>query len=391
MSVACTCSVVILGLLAVAGTMIVLSFYARGIMNSLQDKDVVFGPGDTQNMFFSPLFCEQLSPDADTLYSSAFEPSYLYLLDRDPFLTGKSNITFQDEFVIFDKQKLRTFHFYANSVIKFDACLDNATYAGAGRFFLIRGKDVYEEWKQEGEELPPPFIDNFQVRTLCSAGKQSYNYTVTEEDQYYLMFVNDRHLSPYPSDIVVDYDIQRTAYEFNDSSILDSCKFTTSPCSVRVPLRISASTLLAYGAPVDWEDDWRNRGINIRCAPRIWLYTLLSAVGVLAIIGVTFCLCATCCCCGMCFPQEEDEATRPLLGKHTADLYGKSSSSSSNSEMTDPSRDTTAGTGAISASSNPQVAFRKPNSPYPPPSFKRSDKFSLGSPTCETFASNNNH
>lgn len=382
-SVICTCSLITLCLLAVAGTMVLLSFYAQGDLNSMETEGVVFGPGDTQTLFFSPLFCEHLSPYPDTLYSSDFESSSLYLLDKEPLLTGVDNVTFTDEFVIFDRSKLRAFHFYSDTVIAFDVCLNNITYSGSGTFYLIKGKAAYEEWADSGETDPPDFTATLQVREVCSASKQSFDYTVSGEDQYYLVFVDDKHLSPYPTEIMVEYRIRRRTYGFNQSSVLSSCQFTTSPCSIRVPLCTSAAALLVYGTPVDWESDWENRAISVQCSPRIWLYTLVTGLGALVIAFVTICLCTLCCCCGRCFLQEVDESSKPLLGQHTADLYSRRSSSS---EMTDPSRDNGH---APSASSTPHIIFRSLNNPYTPPSFKRSDKFSLGTPTCETFAGSN--
>lgn len=362
--------------------MIVLSYYAKGDFASKGTGYVIFGPGDTQNLFLSPLLCEKLSVDPNTLYSSDFKQSYLYVLDKVPTLTGRANITFQDEFSIFDKIQQRNFHFYPNSVIAFDVCVDNNTYSGFGSFFLVRGQQMYEEWVKSGESYPPPFIDALQVRDYCSLGKQTYIYNITAEDQYYLLFINDKHTNSYPSTMVVNYDIQRSIYEFDRGSIKTSCSFTTSPCSVHVPLVQSASAVLFYGTPIKWKDSWTNKQIAVNCAPRIWLYVLMSITGVLIITACTLCLCILCCCCSFLLPGKDDESTKPLLGHHTADLYGEKSTSA---EMTDPSRDDYPHS---KSSPQVQVSFRQPSSsPHPPPSFKsNSSKFSLGSPTFETFA-----
>ena len=366
-----------MGLFALVAAMVLLSYYADGNFSRPDVTDVTFGPGETESVFVSPLLCDQLSPNPSTLYSSEYFHSYLYILDRQPNLTGTANITFQDRFVIFDLNKERNFHFYADSVISFDVCADNSTYTGLGVFYLIKGRKAYESWLELGEEKFSDYAEYLQVRHYCSEGRQSLRYNVTEEDQYYLIFVNDKHIDPYPAMMVVDYDIKRTVYKIESGSVASSCHFGTVPCSVRVPLQESAAAVLVYGEPYNWGDSWENIPIEVQCSPRIWLYTLTSAGGVLLIITGMLCLCLSCCCCGRLLAGEKDESTTPLLRSSLLDERGTSSVGSSHHEMSDPSRDN-------SVQATPQPP-RTGAVDHPPPSVKASDKFSMGTPTVDTF------
>lgn len=376
----CTFSLVAASLVVLAGVMAALAFYAYGDFASTTTS-ITYGPGDTQSLFFSPLLCEKLSPASSTLYSSEYEPSYLYVLSEEPTLTGEVNITFQDQETIFDQHHQRNFHFYSNSVIAFEVCVDNSTYSGFGSFYLIKSQKLYNEWAESSEQNVPHYMEYLQVRKICSQENQTFAYKVTEEDQYYLVFVNDKHVDPQqPSEIAISYNILRTVYEFDSSAVEESCGFTTSPCSLRVPFRKTAAAVLVYGAPVNWEGSWKNALIDVNCGLRIWLYAVLCAAGCLLIAAASTCLCLSCyCCCYRCFSAAADEMRKPLLNRHTAGLLDGRSNSQEMSEPTGDVRST------ARATPSAHVAIR---SPHPPPSFKTSSgKFSMGSPTYETFAS----
>lgn len=367
-----------LSLFSLVSVLVLLSYYADGDLASTNSQSVTYGPGDMQNVFFSPLFCQQLSPNSATLYSSDYKPSHLYLLNTDPTLTGTANISFQDRVVDFTQHNQRNFHFYSNSVIAFDICANNDTYSGFASFYLIKGQKLYKKWVDQGESSAPQYVEYLQVKKNCSEGKQAFVYTVREEDQYYLVVVNDKHVDAQLSEIVVNYDIRRTVYQFNESSVAASCNFSTSPCSVSVPFQQTTAALLVYGAPLNWEDGWGNAPISVNCGMRIWLYALMSAGGVLLIVASTACICISCCCCSCFISAGDDEMNKPLLNQRTANLYDFKSSSS---EMSEPTR----GDQHRASPSHPNIAFCHTNSPYPPPSFKASGKFALGSPTYETF------
>lgn len=377
--VTCLCIFGVLSLLALVGAMTALSFYAKGNFSPYNTAEVNYGPGDTQRLFFSPLLCEELA--VDTLYSSDFQPSTLYLINENPTLSGETDIAFQDEFSLFHTTHERDFHFYKNSVITFEACIDNHTYSGVGGFFLLKGKAIYKNWRDTGKAYPPPSIRSFEVREFCSKGEHdTFNYTVSEEDQYYLIFVNDLHTNPQVATILVRYDIKRTIYQFNKSSVQNSC---TSPCRMSVPLQVSTSVLLVYGNPIEWTSDWENEPITVVCSSRVWLYILLSVAGVLVISASIACLCCICCCCGYCLLKERDE--EPLLGKHTSTLY----KTPSTKEMDDPSRDRLTQDDPSRDNHrrsmlHPHLPYRTSNNPYPPPSYKKAP-FTVGSPSYKTF------
>ncbi len=366
--------------------MIALSFYGDGNFNSQEKSNITFGPGDMQNLFLSRLLCEQLSPRTDSLYSGDYLFSYLYILNEQPSLTGSANVSFQDEYVIFDQHKQRDFHFYSGTVIAFDACASNETYWGFGTFYLVKGLAAYDEWAySEDEDSAPPLYEGYlQVANYCGNGQQPFSYNVTEEDQYYFIFINHKNINPYPATIVVNYDIKRTLYKIESSSIIDSCRFSTMPCSVHVPFLTARAAVLVYGEPSNWEDKWENAVMDVQCSPRVWMYALTSAAGVLVIIMCMLCVCLSCCCCNRLLTEEKDEADTPLLRSTLLDEKSGSMKGGSN-EMNDPSRDNSVNRSAPATPQYVGSAREDPGSSYPSPSFKKSDKFSLGSATVETF------
>lgn len=382
LTMTCTCILITMSMLAVIGAMVTLSYYADGDFVPEDAANVTYGPGDMQKLFFSPIFCEKLTPTASSLYAEGYNQSHLYLLSQKPTLTGKNNITFQDQAVVFDRHYQRNFHFRPNSVIAFEVCVkNNATYSGFGTFYLVKGMDVYDRWK-ESDESTPESVKSLEVRTTCEEEeRQKFSYKVTQEDQYFLVFVDDKKVNPQPSEVVFIYSIQRALYEIDKSAVEDSCSFnTSSPCSVRVPFKTTAA-LLVYGAPVNWESSWGNAAIDVNCQLRVWFYVLLSVAGTLLVVAATACLCVSCCCCGHFISKVTSESNEPLLSQHTANLYDGRSE-----EMHNPSSNSSPAAGAGESVgyrvSHPKAAS---SSPYPPPSFKASGKFSLGSPTCETF------
>ncbi len=365
-----------------------MSYYAEGYFTQDKMADIVeYGPGDTQNLFFSPLLCQTLSPG--TLYSVNYNKSTLYLLNKDPTLSGERNISFQDEFVSRSKKIVqRNLHLHNDSIVSLEACLDNSTYRGVANFYLVKGKQNYEDWYNSGREETPTCVAYLPVRTYCSSSSSSntrdvLTFKVVEEDQYYLVFVNQHHITPYAATVRVLYNIRRVVWEPDPETILALCSFTTSPCSLDVPLTGSMSVLLDYGEPYNWEGDWENNPILVSCAPRVWLYGVISVTGLLVIALSTVCVCCTCCCCcRFLATREKNESDAPLLGQRTGEMYGTGTRAK---EMSDPLGDN--GNDPKAVNPNPHIVFRSSNHPHRPPSFESPppSKFRLGTPTHSTF------
>lgn len=373
--------------------MIIISYYAEGYFSPPNKDNVDYGPGDTQSLFFSSIFCEELSASKDTLYSNSFLQSTLYLLSEPSTLTREVDVSFNDVFSIFDKVHQRDFHLFPGSVIAIEACADKSTYDGVGSFYLVKGKSTYEEWSDAGGKNDPKSVASLHIWNFCDEEPtKSISFTVIEEDQYYLMFINDRHMTPYISEIYTNYTIQRRVYDFNESSVINSCSFTTNPCALKMPFQHTTSVLLTYGKPLDWGDEWNNKAIDIMCIPRVWFYIILTATGILLLAASTFFGCVVCCCISR-FLLKEDEAEAPLLNSRTGTLYDNSPPMK---EMDDPSKYEQGRSGNQYSKTNDRyrtslVGAKRPNivahRTHPPPSFKKSPgpRFAMGSPTYETF------
>lgn len=389
LSMTCTIFFILLAVFLLIGTVIIITYYAEGYFSP--NKNVDYGPGDTQDLFFSSLFCEELSTNKDTLYSSSFLKSTLYLLREPPALLGEVEVSFQDIFTIYDVHQ-RNFHLFPGSVISLDVCADNNTHNGVGTFYLVKGRSTYEEWLDDGQNNNPQSVASLHVWDFCKDElKNSISYNVTEEDQYYLMFINDRHITPDITKINANYTIQRQIYKYNESSIVNSCSFTTTPCSLKMPFQHITSVLLTYGEPLNWAGNWSNSAISIDCVPRVWFYTVLTALGLLLIAISTFLGCVGCCCCTRLL-LSKDAAKAPLLNQHTGILYdtGPSMKEMDNPSIYKHDQSRSKYSKASNRYRTPIGAVKiktVPNRAHPPPSFKRSSgSYTRGlPPTYETF------
>ena len=382
----CIILLIILALLGIVASMIIISYYAVGDFIPTLDKNVDYGPGDTQSLFFSTIFCEELVANEDTLYNADYKDSYLYLLSEPPSLSGKEEIVFGDSPLVFDQPHERNFHLFPGSKISVEACAEQSEYSGFGSFYLVQGKANYSDWEEEGRKVNQiKYVASMHLLNICNEdGMKKIEFTVTKEDQYYLLFVNDK-ISKQIAEISANFTIERNLYSFNESSIIKHCKFSTQSCSLKVPFQKSTSVLLAYGEPTDWEGKWSNKSIEVLCIPRVWFYTVLVALGVLLIVLATFFGCVTCWCCSHAL-FKANEAEKPLLGAHTGTLY--SEAVEHQNEMSNPSKyvkDSKKDTSNYLVA--PTSNSRRPRAlaePHPPPSFRRTS-VEVGTPSCETF------
>ena len=367
-----------------------ISFYSEGYFIAPDDNDVDYGPGDTQNLFFSSILCQEISPNKNSLYSDNFLPSTLYLLRDPPTLSGEIEVSFEDMFLIYDQVHQRNFHLFPGSVISVDACVDQRTHTGVGTFYLVKGKSIFNDWLDAGGKSAPQSVETLQVQDSCGElGDSSVMYTVIEEDQYYLVFTNDKHVSPYIAAVNASFNIQRRIYKHNESAVVNSCNFTSSPCTLQMPFKRLTSVFLTYGEPENWEDNWSNKAIRVECVSRVWFYTILTALGVLLIAGSIFIGCVICYSCTRVM-LTEDEAGAPLLNKWTGSLY---SSAPATKEMDMYNQDRPANEYSKASDNRviPEASARRPRTlpktNHTPPSFKPSPglKYTMGLPTYETF------
>ena len=378
----CIVFAIILAFLVIALVMIVMSYYARGSFISSQASNVDYGPGDTQNLFFSSLFCEELETDKNTLYPKGFEESSLYLLKKTPSLSIEKQFSFSG---LFDETYKRNFHFYAGSKVTVDACTRSTSDdRNFGSFYLIKGKSTYYDWLSGSEDANKNTVTFLHVTNVCSKdGVEQVKFTVREEDQYYLIF-SSSNKSKSMAAISANVSVQRKLYSFDSSSVMEHCQFNTQSCSIKVPFQASTFVLLLYGEPLDWESNWSNSSITILCKARMWFYMLLVVLGTLLVAIVTVAGCVACYCCAG--TNNKDETTTPLLSSRTGTLY--SAAVPVEKEMHNPSKYSQDVTGeAFKSGGTPVEVSRQSRVPlenYQPPSF-RENSVGLGTPSFSTF------
>ncbi len=380
-----TCIVffILVALLAVAVLMIILSYYATGYLNSPRSKNVDCGPGDTKKLFFSAIFCEELSTDSSSLYHEGYQDFGLYLLNTPPSLSGSEEVKFGATII---KPYQRNFHLFKGSTVTVKACLEKSDNYGIGNFYLVKGKSTWEDAYGSIDESTS--VDFLTITSACYTDEQSESvtYTVVEEDQYFLYFFNGNNASGEAAAVTVKatINIQRMLYNFTERSVITSCKFNTEPCSLSLPFQTSTSVLLTYGRPDSWESSWSNSSISISCHPRFWFYAVLVLIGVLVIVLSTCAGCLACWCCSSSL-YEKDAAEAPLLNARTGNLYSDTVPVSK--EMHNPfkygkdSRQEAASFGEL------PVSTTKSQVPvdYRPPSFKDDSYGEMGTPSYNTF------
>ena len=260
------------------------------------NDDLEYGPTDTRIISVSNALCEKVYFTARD--SDSDVEVHLYALSSRPLLTGRESFSLLNEQPHFTYDQEFQFYYYympKGSMFSVYACLLDQSRPRI-TFYLIQGHKNFGDWKDDYSHSK----DHFRINTLCQLGNSSKSYTVNSDDFYYLVFEADS--PPLTNALNVSMYFERTRYEVDNSSVIDSCSseinlVTFATCSLGLPL--SGSTSLLTIKPVDSTDiDWKaGVTVDIGCNARIWMYFIISLSVLIGVVGilVTFFVLVYCC------------------------------------------------------------------------------------------------
>jgi hypothetical protein len=166
-------------------------------------------------------------------------------------------------------------------------CTSNGTYSGS--FYLIKGDDNFARWE---DDHTISTMDSFDLNATCGSQNNTRNYSIQEEDYYYMVFYVDFDYNYY--DYLLDLDFSmvfnRTRYEVADnSSAIDSCSVNDliDSCTVSVPLTGSTAFLTVTPQP-DTEVDWINDEMDLDtlCVARVWMYVVIALSIIIGLVVI---------------------------------------------------------------------------------------------------------
>ena len=278
-------------------------------------SSVDYAPGDTRLLSYSP-FCQSLTVTypASSSHEVHIGPSLLYALSTEPTLTSQGgSFDFNRSDILLDNSRMYykwDLHFYRGSEIRVSACMN---VSGSAVYYLIKGKDGFNDWKVHSQ-----MTSILSMSTIDNNCLSSRYFEITEEDQYFLVIQRNESVTQAVS-VNISISFNRTEYAFNNEAqnLIELSSFNVSESgSVQTPLNRGNYILLVYGnsseSPENWNTIASQLSTDTSCEPRIWLYAVVSAGGVLVLLLCIACL--ACCMCAVCrCKRQKSSELNPLL------------------------------------------------------------------------------
>lgn len=262
-----------------------------------------YSPGDSRLISFSSFFCNSVRFSVESQATGAS----FFLVDSAPPLTDQNNFTINSNDTL-DRSNYHfwQYHLYPNSKVTLDVCTD------CSRVFLdiyvVKGNTNVNRW---GDEPGANHAQLFQsVNTMCP-DKQTLVYTVTEEDEYYIIVHNsfDKIELYYDLTLAVErFEYESPSLDMN-STIRDHCAVSSGEsCAVDIPYGTgSQQALVVTTIPedVDWAE---NVAIKTSCSRRHWAYAVVVLVPLFVVaVGIAFMVLVIWCCC--CVGSDQTETS----------------------------------------------------------------------------------
>ena len=245
------------------------------------DSEKQYAPGDTRIISYSSSLCDGLTLSGERSAS-------LYLLDTKPPLSAPVNtLTASPPSVIDgDRYEYLNYYLHHNSKLSMSACL--LTSGLTLRFYLIKGKDNFDSWKDDGNS-----VHSAVHRIISSCPPSSdITYTFDSGDMYYFVFDN---LGKSSINLKATLIFNRTEYLPHNVSIADSCRITgDDQCSVSVPYGSHYIGLVEVDNSEGAED---NFDMNSSCNARAWIYAIMVVIPLLFVTAALFTTCVVCIYC----------------------------------------------------------------------------------------------
>ena len=254
-----------------------------------------YSPGDSRLISFSSFFCNSVRFSVESQATGAS----FFLVDSAPPLTDQNNFMINANFTL-DRNNYHfwQYHLYPNSKVTLDVCTDCSRVFL--NIYLVKGNTNVNRW---GDEPGANHAQLFQSVSMVCPDKQTLAYTVTKEDEYYIIVHNSF------SKIELYYDLTLAVERFEykslsldmNSTIHDHCAVSSGEtCTVDIPYGTSSQQALVVTTipeDVDWTE---NVAVKTSCSRRHWAYVVVvlvplfvAAVGIAIVILVIL----WCCCC----------------------------------------------------------------------------------------------
>ena len=244
--------------------------YSGGQKGSEND----YAPGDTRIVSYNPTFCQGL-----TLKDTSPTGATLYLLKEKPALTGRDNFTIARQYTIDTEYEYHLYYYlYPGSNISGTMCrITGAT----SKFYLIKGTKNFDRWSDDGRSSHA--LQYFDINAPCGSNR-TFAYSVTSEDQYYLVFYNPSYTTS--SVVSATLTFNRALYQItNQNDIVNSCEAdgeSPSTCMLDIPLQSSYTALIIVNSSTVDIDE--NIPIDTSCGSRVWMYVVITVVPVLFVV-----------------------------------------------------------------------------------------------------------
>ena len=272
-----------------------------------------FAPGDTRIKPFDNFFCAGVK--ASTTYSFTDQSAKAYLIEKEPPLSVRNNVSFDDTFTLYeDDYNYWHFYLYNGSKISLSGCINS----GLGYwFYIIKSTSKWKDWKDYASSSKSVY--NKYVTAQCADNSMAeVSYTVTKSDHYYIAYYNDISFNA----VTGVQTLRLDRYEYAEPASEPDCTFAGPPsfsddCKVKVPMLSSKSKVLIVLPNVT--DDTKKEDsfdLNLNCIPRVEAYLIVVVppvvfcVLLLALIGL---------CC-YCRKKSRNKQFRPLLSENKSNV-----------------------------------------------------------------------
>ena len=271
--------------------------YSGGQKGSEND----YAPGDTRIVSYNPAFCQSL-----TLKDTSPTGATLYLLKEKPALTGHDNFTITRQYTLSTKYEYLYYYLYPGSNISGTMYLISGA---TSKFYLIKGTKNFDRWSDDRRSSHA--LEYFDINS-----NRTFVYSVTSEDQYYLVFYNPRYTTS--SVVGATLMFNRALYQItNQNDIVHSCKAGGSPstCTLDIPFQSSYTALIIVDSPTVDIDE--NISIDTSCGSRVWMYVVIT---VLPVLFVVLCVVGTVVTCVL-VKRHRQKKYEPLNDPPTATAH----------------------------------------------------------------------
>ena len=270
-----------------------------------EDEEKRFTPGDTRIKRFDNFFCSGIK--ASTSYDFGDQDAKAYVIQNNPPLTARNNLSFDDAFTLYeDDYHYWHFYLYKGSNISLEGCITS----GSGYwFYIVKSTAKWNDWKDYASSSKAVF-DDF-ITSSCDNMAQG-SFKVQSSDHYYIAYYND-----YDSAVSGRQTLRVNRFEYSEpsDSNLPNCSFAgpsgRQSCELKVPLFSEQSKILVRLPSVDESRAEESFHLDLDCIPRPVAYVIVIVPSVVFMLLV---LCSVLLCC-YCYFNARKKQYQPLL-KH---------------------------------------------------------------------------